>query len=42
MACELMSQIKRKKDKVAENARNKRKWEGDHSGSSSNNKPKSI
>ncbi|GJR57144.1 hypothetical protein Tco_1499306 [Tanacetum coccineum] len=30
-----MSQTKRQKDKVAENASNKRKWEGDHNGSSS-------
>ncbi|GJS22888.1 reverse transcriptase domain-containing protein [Tanacetum coccineum] len=35
MACESMSQIEQQKDKVAENARNKRKWEGTHGGSSS-------
>nr|GEY95229.1 reverse transcriptase domain-containing protein [Tanacetum cinerariifolium] len=35
MARELMSQIERQKEKVAENASNKRKWEGDHGGSSS-------
>ncbi|GJY43699.1 hypothetical protein Tco_0431912, partial [Tanacetum coccineum] len=35
MALESMSQIKRHKDKVAENAMNKRKWEGTHGGSSS-------
>ncbi|GJY14675.1 hypothetical protein Tco_0385097 [Tanacetum coccineum] len=33
MARESMSQTKRQKDKVAENAGNKRKWEGDHNGS---------
>ncbi|GJZ32411.1 putative reverse transcriptase domain-containing protein [Tanacetum coccineum] len=32
MARELMSQVERQKDEVAENASNKRKWEGDHAG----------
>ncbi|GJS66199.1 hypothetical protein Tco_0680763 [Tanacetum coccineum] len=43
MASESMSQTKRQKDKVVENARNKRKWEGDHNGISSqqqNKQPK--
>ncbi|GJR36882.1 reverse transcriptase domain-containing protein [Tanacetum coccineum] len=40
MAHELMSQIERQKDKVAENARNKRKWKGDHGGSSSQQRNK--
>nr|GEX67749.1 reverse transcriptase domain-containing protein [Tanacetum cinerariifolium] len=43
MACESISQTKRQEDKVAENARNKRKWEGDHKESSSqqqNKEPK--
>ncbi|GKA84747.1 putative reverse transcriptase domain-containing protein [Tanacetum coccineum] len=35
MACESISQTKRQEDKVAENASNERKWEGDHNGSSS-------
>nr|GEV25455.1 hypothetical protein [Tanacetum cinerariifolium] len=35
MAYKLMSQTERQEDKVAENARNKRKWEGNHNGSSS-------
>nr|GEW79311.1 putative reverse transcriptase domain-containing protein [Tanacetum cinerariifolium] len=35
MACKSMSQAKRQEDKVAENASNKRKWEGNHYGSSS-------
>ncbi|GJX63935.1 reverse transcriptase domain-containing protein [Tanacetum coccineum] len=35
MARESMSQTKRHEEKVAENASNKRKWEGDHNGSSS-------
>ncbi|GJV12177.1 reverse transcriptase domain-containing protein [Tanacetum coccineum] len=34
MAREAMSQTKRQGDKVAENASNKRKWEGNHNGSS--------
>ncbi|GJW49025.1 putative reverse transcriptase domain-containing protein [Tanacetum coccineum] len=35
MARKSMSQTKREENKVAENARNKRKWEGNHNGSSS-------
>ncbi|GJU29304.1 hypothetical protein Tco_1172893 [Tanacetum coccineum] len=35
MARKLVSQTKRQEDKVAENASNKRKWEGNHNGSSS-------
>ncbi|GKE29712.1 reverse transcriptase domain-containing protein, partial [Tanacetum coccineum] len=35
MARKSMSQTKRQEDKVAENASNKRKWEGNHNGSSS-------
>ncbi|GJS24290.1 hypothetical protein Tco_0452922 [Tanacetum coccineum] len=35
MARESTSQIKQREDKIAENASNKRKWEGDHKGSSS-------
>nr|GEX19782.1 reverse transcriptase domain-containing protein [Tanacetum cinerariifolium] len=35
MARKSMSQTERQKDKVAENASNKRKWEGNHNGSSS-------
>ncbi|GJX47013.1 putative reverse transcriptase domain-containing protein [Tanacetum coccineum] len=45
MARESMSQTKRYEDKVTENASNKRKWEGDHKGSSSqqqNKEPKVI
>ncbi|GKB52255.1 reverse transcriptase domain-containing protein [Tanacetum coccineum] len=45
MARESMSQAKRQEDKVAENASNKRKWEGDPKGSSSqqqNKEPKVI
>ncbi|GKE41275.1 hypothetical protein Tco_1464680 [Tanacetum coccineum] len=45
MARESMSQIKRQEDKVAENTSNKRKWEGDHMGSFSqqqNKEPKMI
>nr|GEX84018.1 reverse transcriptase domain-containing protein [Tanacetum cinerariifolium] len=34
MARDLMNRVERKKYKVAENASNKRKWEGDHGGSS--------
>ncbi|GJW92828.1 putative reverse transcriptase domain-containing protein [Tanacetum coccineum] len=43
MACESMRQIKRQEDELAENTSNKRKWEGDHKGSSSqqqNKEPK--
>ncbi|GJV59158.1 reverse transcriptase domain-containing protein [Tanacetum coccineum] len=35
MAHDLMNQVERQEDKVAENASNKRKWESDHDGSSS-------
>nr|GFA30326.1 putative reverse transcriptase domain-containing protein [Tanacetum cinerariifolium] len=35
IALKSMSQTKRQKEKVAENASNKRKWEGNHNGSSS-------
>ncbi|GKD30884.1 hypothetical protein Tco_1241662 [Tanacetum coccineum] len=35
MARESMSQIKRQGDKVSDNASNKRKWEGNHNGNSS-------
>ncbi|GJY57802.1 hypothetical protein Tco_0457694 [Tanacetum coccineum] len=35
MARKSISQTKREEDKVAENASNKRKWEGNHNGSSS-------
>ncbi|GKD50250.1 hypothetical protein Tco_1279226 [Tanacetum coccineum] len=35
MARKLISQTKREEDKIAENASNKRKWEGNHNGSSS-------
>ncbi|GKC50488.1 hypothetical protein Tco_1073233 [Tanacetum coccineum] len=35
MARKAMSQTERQKDKVAENASNKRQWEGNHNGSSS-------
>nr|GFB36188.1 hypothetical protein [Tanacetum cinerariifolium] len=33
LACKSMSQTKRQKENVAENASNKRKWEGNHNGS---------
>nr|GEV18974.1 hypothetical protein [Tanacetum cinerariifolium] len=35
MARKLMIQTERQEDKIAENARNKKKWEGNHNGSSS-------
>nr|GEV88199.1 reverse transcriptase domain-containing protein [Tanacetum cinerariifolium] len=35
LACKSMSQTERQKEKVEENANNKRKWEGNHNGSSS-------
>ncbi|GJV46884.1 hypothetical protein Tco_1437096 [Tanacetum coccineum] len=38
MARKSMSQTKREENKVAENASNKRKWEGNHNGSSSQQK----
>ncbi|GJY43353.1 hypothetical protein Tco_0431566 [Tanacetum coccineum] len=34
MACKSMIQTERQEDKVAENASNKRKWKGNHNGSS--------
>ncbi|GJV33821.1 hypothetical protein Tco_1394221 [Tanacetum coccineum] len=34
VARDLMNQVERQEDKVVENASNKRKWEGDHGGSS--------
>ncbi|GJY11597.1 hypothetical protein Tco_0380906 [Tanacetum coccineum] len=40
MARKSMSQTKRQEDKVAEDASNKRKWEGDHNGSSSQQQSK--
>ncbi|GJW10759.1 putative reverse transcriptase domain-containing protein [Tanacetum coccineum] len=40
MARDLMNWVERQKDKVAENAGNKRKWEGDHGGSSSHQQNK--
>ncbi|GJZ45066.1 hypothetical protein Tco_0592662 [Tanacetum coccineum] len=45
MAWESMNQIKQQEERIAENTSNKRKWEGDHKGSSSqqqNKKPKVI
>ncbi|GJR26654.1 hypothetical protein Tco_1102886 [Tanacetum coccineum] len=42
MARRSMGQTKRQEDKVAENASNKRKWEGNHNGSSSQQKTKGI
>ncbi|GJT53460.1 reverse transcriptase domain-containing protein [Tanacetum coccineum] len=38
MARDSMDRVERREDKMAENASNKRKWEGDHGGSSSLNK----
>ncbi|GKA94723.1 hypothetical protein Tco_0816761, partial [Tanacetum coccineum] len=35
MARDLMNRVKQQEDKITENASNKRKWEGDHKGSSS-------
>ncbi|GKE08741.1 hypothetical protein Tco_1412292 [Tanacetum coccineum] len=35
VARDLTNQVKRQEDKVEENASNKKKWEGDHDGSSS-------
>ncbi|GJT43209.1 reverse transcriptase domain-containing protein [Tanacetum coccineum] len=37
-----MNRVERQKDKVAKNASNKRKWEGDHCGSSSQNKKHKV
>nr|GEZ71347.1 hypothetical protein [Tanacetum cinerariifolium]GEZ71369.1 hypothetical protein [Tanacetum cinerariifolium] len=45
MARESMNQINQQEEKIAENTSNKRKWEGDHKGSSSqqqNIEPKMI
>nr|GEW30522.1 hypothetical protein [Tanacetum cinerariifolium] len=39
---ESINQTKQRENKVARNASNKRKWEGDHNGSSSHNKTMSI
>ncbi|GJX37294.1 reverse transcriptase domain-containing protein [Tanacetum coccineum] len=38
VARDLMNQVERQEDKMAENASNKRKWKGDYRGSSSQNK----
>ncbi|GJY70632.1 hypothetical protein Tco_0474335 [Tanacetum coccineum] len=38
VAHDLINQVERQEDKMAENASNKRKWEGNHGGSSSQNK----
>nr|GEW85481.1 hypothetical protein [Tanacetum cinerariifolium] len=35
---DLMNRVEQQKDKVEKNGRNKRKWEGDHDGSSSQTK----
>ncbi|GKD01943.1 hypothetical protein Tco_1172217 [Tanacetum coccineum] len=43
VARDLMNRVKQQEDKITENASNKRKWEGDHKGSSSqqqNKEPK--
>ncbi|GKA07811.1 hypothetical protein Tco_0687035, partial [Tanacetum coccineum] len=37
-----MNQTKRQEDKMVENARNKKKWEGDHGGNSSQNKEHKV
>ncbi|GKF44731.1 hypothetical protein Tco_0131283 [Tanacetum coccineum] len=45
MASESMNQIKQQEEKIVEDISNKRKWEGDHKGSSSqqeNKEPKMI
>nr|GFB96003.1 hypothetical protein [Tanacetum cinerariifolium] len=42
IALKSMSQTKRQKEKVAENASNKKKWEGNHNGSSNQKKTKGI
>ncbi|GKA44762.1 reverse transcriptase domain-containing protein [Tanacetum coccineum] len=39
---ESMNQTKRQKDKMAENANNKRKWDGNHGESSSQNKERKV
>ncbi|GJV24282.1 hypothetical protein Tco_1376977 [Tanacetum coccineum] len=38
MACDLMNWVEQQKEKLAKNASSKRKWEGNHGGSSSQNK----
>ncbi|GKB12230.1 hypothetical protein Tco_0846153 [Tanacetum coccineum] len=38
MALDLMNPVEQQEGKITENASNKRKWEGDHGGSSSQNK----
>ncbi|GKG61633.1 hypothetical protein Tco_0621342, partial [Tanacetum coccineum] len=35
MACDSMERAERQEDKMAKNSNDKRKWEGDHGGSSS-------
>ncbi|GJX16742.1 hypothetical protein Tco_0217574 [Tanacetum coccineum] len=42
VARNLMNRVEQQKDKVARNASNKRKWEGDHGGSSSQNKEHKV
>ncbi|GJU75846.1 hypothetical protein Tco_1272916 [Tanacetum coccineum] len=42
MARDLMTQVECQEDKMAENASNKRKWKGDHGGSSSQNKGHNV
>nr|GEV33892.1 RNA-directed DNA polymerase, eukaryota, reverse transcriptase zinc-binding domain protein [Tanacetum cinerariifolium] len=42
VACDLMNRVEQQEGKVAKNASNKRKWEGDHSGSSSQNKGRKV
>ncbi|GJU00467.1 reverse transcriptase domain-containing protein [Tanacetum coccineum] len=42
VAHDLMNRVERQKYKVAKNASNKRKWEGDHGGSSSQNKEHKV
>nr|GEY34801.1 putative reverse transcriptase domain-containing protein [Tanacetum cinerariifolium] len=42
VARELMNQTKRQEDKMGRNASNKRKWEGDHGGSSIQNKEHKV
>ncbi|GJY02967.1 hypothetical protein Tco_0361119 [Tanacetum coccineum] len=38
MACDLMNWVEQQKEKLAKNASSKGKWEGNHGGSSSQNK----
>nr|GEU31076.1 hypothetical protein [Tanacetum cinerariifolium] len=42
VARDLMNRVEQQKDKVTRNASNKRKWEGDYSGSSSQNKEHKV